>query len=399
MQARIVSRTLNAVGWSTGTSAGQIDVTFLRDVDHGGPATQPKEVAKKLADFVSQAKASIHIAIYDFRLSNELGSDFIRALTNVANAGLDVKIAYDHTKPNTRTQDAFVALGGDPAPKGTHAKMISTFRGTKVQTKAILTIPESVADSNVGTEPIEGSHLMHNKYIVRDVHTPQACVLTGSTNFTDDAWTHQENNILEIASPALCAYYENDFQELWASGNIASTGVNDLGSVQVGKTSLDVAFAPGEGTTIDAHIAELISSARARIKVASMVITSNRLLGAISDALQSHQVNEFAGIYDAPQMKHVLGMWAKTHNPASGVFNYVAAKMVGKESTPYAPDKMHNFMHNKVVVCDDAVVTGSFNLSGNAEKNAENNLIIHDKKIADNYAAYIDILVKAYTRK
>jgi phosphatidylserine/phosphatidylglycerophosphate/cardiolipin synthase-like enzyme len=55
-------------------------------------------------------------------------------------------------------------------------------------------------------------------------------------------------------------------------------------------------------------------------------------------------------------------------------------------------------MLNKVVVCDDVVVTGTFNFSRNATMNAENMLLIRSKAWADKYAQYIDQLVKLYGR-
>jgi phosphatidylserine/phosphatidylglycerophosphate/cardiolipin synthase-like enzyme len=393
-----------ATGFSSASQNGAIDTTFLRDVSNGGDKGQPGMIAKQIADFVGGARSSIHISIYDFRLSQELGSQLIDKLIGQANAGLEVRIAYDHTKPNTKgappenAADAFSFLGGDPAPKGTHQRMLATFRGTKVQTKPILTIPDGVADTPVGTEPIEGSHLMHNKYIVRDVNTAQAGVLTGSTNFTDDAWTHQENNIIVVNSPALAAYYETDFQELWASGNIASTGVNDSGNVMVGTSDVAVAFAPGEGPSIDAHLASLVSAARKRIKVCSMVLSSQKILGALSDAISTAQIDmsQFGGIYDATQMSNVLRMWQKSGNPAIQTFQAVAKHLVFKRSKPYSPTGLHDFMHNKILVCDDTVATGSFNLSSNATHNAENSLVVQEQAVADSYSDYIDTLVKEY---
>ena len=53
-------------------------------------------------------------------------------------------------------------------------------------------------------------------------------------------------------------------------------------------------------------------------------------------------------------------------------------------------------MHNKVVVADDAVITGSYNLSHSAEENAENILVIHDPQLADGYCEYIDRLAARY---
>jgi phosphatidylserine/phosphatidylglycerophosphate/cardiolipin synthase-like enzyme len=385
----------HSISLSTDTS-GSVEATFLRDVDHGADIGQPRRVATQLTEFVKSAQSSVHISIYDFRLSDALGSEFVATLILLAREGVEVQIAYDHTKPNDKSGGAFALLGGDPAPKGTNEFVDGKFANTSVQTKAVLTIPEAVADTEVVDEPIAGSHLMHNKYVVIDVNTPRAAVLTGSTNFTDDAWTHQENNIVIVKSPALATYYETDFRELWAKGNIASTGVNDIGSVQLEGSEIEVAFAPGEGPSIDGHLTSLVSSAKRRIKVCSMIISSQKILGALADAIHTSQVEEFGGIYDATQMSNVLRMWEKFGNPTSAVFADVSKHLASKRSLAYSPDGMHNFMHNKVLVCDDVIATGSFNLSSNATKNAENSLIIADPTLADLYSDYIDQVVKAY---
>ena len=57
--------------------------------------------------------------------------------------------------------------------------------------------------------------------------------------------------------------------------------------------------------------------------------------------------------------------------------------LVSKRSTPFTPTGLHDFMHNKVLVCDDTVATGSFNLSSNATHNAENSLVVVDHALAD----------------
>ncbi|MDX6519297.1 MAG: hypothetical protein QOF50_2143, partial [Gaiellaceae bacterium] len=48
------------------------------------------------------------------------------------------------------------------------------------------------------------------------------------------------------------------------------------------------------------------------------------------------------------------------------------APFSGKVSTPYAPGRVHDYMHAKVTVADDTVFIGSFNLSHSGELNAEN---------------------------
>jgi phosphatidylserine/phosphatidylglycerophosphate/cardiolipin synthase-like enzyme len=68
----------------------------------------------------------------------------------------------------------------------------------------------------------------------------------------------------------------------------------------------------------------------------------------------------------------------------------------GKRSTPYETGSVHNFMHAKVMVADDVVFVGSFNLSRSGELNAENVLEIADAALAERLAAWIDALRARY---
>jgi phosphatidylserine/phosphatidylglycerophosphate/cardiolipin synthase-like enzyme len=53
-------------------------------------------------------------------------------------------------------------------------------------------------------------------------------------------------------------------------------------------------------------------------------------------------------------------------------------------------------MHNKVLVIDDTVITGSYNFSRSAQFNAENILFIDSAALAEKYSAYIDRLIQKY---
>jgi phosphatidylserine/phosphatidylglycerophosphate/cardiolipin synthase-like enzyme len=67
------------------------------------------------------------------------------------------------------------------------------------------------------------------------------------------------------------------------------------------------------------------------------------------------------------------------------------------ESTPYTRNGPHDFMHNKVLITDNHLITGSYNVSANAEKNAENQLrISDDKRLVNRYATYVATIVTAY---
>jgi phosphatidylserine/phosphatidylglycerophosphate/cardiolipin synthase-like enzyme len=73
--------------------------------------------------------------------------------------------------------------------------------------------------------------------------------------------------------------------------------------------------------------------------------------------------------------------------------------LVAKKSTPFDPnnpDGVHDFMHNKLVVVDDAVLTGSHNFSLSAEHNAENAILFRDGNLAEKYRQYVESLLKKY---
>ena len=357
-----------------------LEVTFLRDIRAGGHVNQPQQVANDLAAFIAAAQHTLHIAIYDFRLSDALALIVVPEIKKAAERGVDVKIAYDHQKPAKQPVDT---VGSDPKPRGTH-----------------IFVPTVFADSpKVHIEAIVSSALMHSKYVLRDSQTPQAAVWTGSANFTDDAWTYQENNILKLHSPELAQHYETDFAQLWQAGTVAHTGKNDGGTVTIGGRTVEVAFSPGDGTIIGKDLAAWAGAAQRRLLVASMVLTSAAVLGALDENVQQH-AGMLKGIYDGTQMAGILKNKKHPMNAAkTTLFKAVAAKLAAKVSTPFSNTSRHDFMHNKTLVSDDVVVTGSFNFSERAASNAENVLVIHDKATADAYARYVSSVVKTYTAK
>jgi phosphatidylserine/phosphatidylglycerophosphate/cardiolipin synthase-like enzyme len=369
---------------------GYRDPLFLVD-----GAQQITTVSNALTEFIKSAKVSVHVAIYDFRLKDpKTAKQVVDALEEQAKAGVEVQIAYDH-----RNAPKFqIGSGDDPAPHGTHDFLSTKFKsdsGVKLQ---------PIEWSNVESESIEGSKLMHSKYVIVDGHTAHAAVWMGSANFTDDAWTHQDNNVLILDSPTLSAYYETDFNELWASGKIGGTGVNDYGTVRGDRLDADIAFSPGEGPRIDAEIAQLISRAQHSVHIASMVITSNAILQALTQVVEAGRVRVM-GIFDGPEMDSSERQMKKSIGAASVTkvtqIDHLRKILVAKKSQPFDPKNptgLHNFMHDKVVVVDDALLTGSHNFSLSAQHNAENAILIRDGNLAEKYRAYIEQLVKKYGR-
>jgi phosphatidylserine/phosphatidylglycerophosphate/cardiolipin synthase-like enzyme len=66
---------------------------------------------------------------------------------------------------------------------------------------------------------------------------------------------------------------------------------------------------------------------------------------------------------------------------------YSSATFLFNAGIPTKIDSQHALAHNKVMIIDgETVITGSFNFTKAAEeKNAENLLVIRDKKLAERY--------------
>jgi phosphatidylserine/phosphatidylglycerophosphate/cardiolipin synthase-like enzyme len=395
---------------STGTPVGTIQPYFLTqavpDLDRSKPLDQQPRLAAIteqalaaadiFAGFIEGATATLDIAIYDFRLLPGALTDRITgAVRDAAGRGVTVRLAYDKTQEtgDSATLKAFGDAGGDPAPTGTHLFLARAFgdQAAPVPNVQVRAITEEAINP--------GSQIMHQKYIVRDAGTPDAAVLMGSANFTTDAWGIQDNNVLVITGAEdLAAAYERDFTDLWTTQKLAGTGTGDAGDVTISGTGVSYSFAPGEGKATETAIAALIAGATRRIRVASMLLSSPKILQALQD--QIHAGRDVAGIYDGPQMAGVVDSWkahpSSAHDQDQAMWGEVKQHLIAKPSVPFTTDGPHNFMHNKVVVADDAVATGSFNLSANATKNAENVLRITSADLAGQYAAYVDGLVQRY---
>jgi phosphatidylserine/phosphatidylglycerophosphate/cardiolipin synthase-like enzyme len=245
---------------------------------------------------------------------------------------------------------------------------------------------------------------MHDKYLCRDAGLPAAAVWTGSANFTDDQWTRCDNNMLQITSAPLAAAYVRDFEQLWQSGAIGDSGAFDAPPVsliyQGQPAMIRVEFAPGRGPAIDDLVAHRVASAQRRVRICSMLINSGALIGALIDLLQGGRV-AVDGVYDRTQMEAVYPQWQEVPSnrwKIPAVQHILArAGLVGKNSTPYTPEGVHDFMHNKILLVDDTVITGSYNYSRSAEMNAENILFIESAALAETYSAYIDHLKAKYS--
>jgi len=252
------------------------------------------------------------------------------------------------------------------------------------------TEPEEVEALPVPTRAIPGvPDLMHHKYVIRDGES----VWTGSTNWTSDSWTREENVIVTVDSAELAAVFAQDFEQLWETRNVQHSGKVPTDPLQVGPVRVRPWFCPGRGERLAHRIAKAIGSAQRRVRIASPVITSGPILGTLAEVASDGRV-DLAGVVDTTQIAQVIHQWRENANAPWKEPTLRAAltraPFTGKHSTPYAPGSVHDYMHAKVTVADNVVFVGSFNLSHSGEQNAENVLEIADAALAERLAAYVD---------
>jgi phosphatidylserine/phosphatidylglycerophosphate/cardiolipin synthase-like enzyme len=318
------------------------------------------DLAQRAAGFIRAAERTLDLALYDVRLPGEPGDVVAGALRDAAAGGVAVRIAYnaDHD------ERIF------PPPPRTKPELIEAL---PFPTRGIPGIPD----------------LMHHKYVVRD----GASVWTGSTNWTTDSWTLQENVIVLTHAPDVAAEYGRNFDELWSSGDVDRTGHEEPRTVNLAGRQARAWFTPGHGEELSHRIARAIGRSRERIRIASPVITAGPVLGTLAQVAAEARV-DLRGVVDRTQMEQVVYQWRTIGRSAwkipilGSVLEH--ADFRGKPSTRYSPETPHDFMHAKVTVADDWVFAGSFNLSRSGEQNAENVLELQDAELADRLAAYID---------
>jgi phosphatidylserine/phosphatidylglycerophosphate/cardiolipin synthase-like enzyme len=229
---------------------------------------------------------------------------------------------------------------------------------------------------------------MHHKFVVRDGES----VLTGSTNWTDDSWSRQENVVVTVTSPELAHAFTLDFEELWGGADVEHSGFVEPRPVMVDGVRVRPWFTPGFADALTARLAKKIGHA-AKVRVCSPVITSAPVLATLAQRIADGS-GDIAGCIDMTQVEDVIRQWQADGNVSWKLpllRQVLAGSFSGKRSEHWLPTgSLHNFMHAKIVVADDVVFVGSFNLSHSGEKNAENVLELESPELATRLSAYVD---------
>jgi phosphatidylserine/phosphatidylglycerophosphate/cardiolipin synthase-like enzyme len=165
--------------------------------------------------------------------------------------------------------------------------------------------------------------------------------------------------------------------------------------------SVRAIFSPGRGKELGQLIARRLGQARTRIRLCSPVLTSAPILGTLAEVLDDGRCDTRITL-DGTQMSQAVANWRRDGRAAwkEPLYERISASgaVAAKRSTPW-PQDPHDYMHAKLVVCDDVVLTGSYNCSHSGELNAENVLEIRSRRFADACAAFCDEVHDRYRQR
>lgn len=227
-----------------------------------------------------------------------------------------------------------------------------------------------ILESGIPIAADTGSGLMHNKFAIID----DSSIFTGSYNTTENCTLKNNNNALLIHSTELAEIYNIEFNEMFDSGIFgnrkeegAFTELQKKYYVRLDDMNINVYFAPEDD--VEKIIHGRIKKAEKSIRFMQFSFTSDKIGEVIIEKFKE-------GL-------EVKGVFEKNGSDTQ-YSEYTKMKI---EGIPVRLDNNRYVMHHKVVIIDDyRVITGSFNISRNANiRNDENIIIIDSPELASKY--------------
>jgi phosphatidylserine/phosphatidylglycerophosphate/cardiolipin synthase-like enzyme len=184
--------------------------------------------------------------------------------------------------------------------------------------------------------------------------------------------------MLRFASPEIAADYTHEFEQLSSGrfGTSKTSGTPYL-RVRVGDTNVEVYFSPEDG--VAKYVLQRLATAKKNIHFMTFSYTADPISDAMIAKLKAGLV--------------VRGVFERQNAGGSGA-DFGRLKQGGVD---VLEDGNCYILHHKVIVIDErTVITGSYNFTGSAEHdNDENLVIVDDTNLA---RAYLDEFERVYTQ-
>lgn len=337
------------------TLNGKIKVYFTKSVDtsvsKGVYAEQLfKAVDDTLVAYINRAKYSLDIAIYNYTYASTI-ADIAAAINNAYSRGVKVRIIYDGSVGNTGIPNISSSVPKVASPQGSNY------------------------------------NIMHNKFVIIDAgstNATDAIVWTGSTNWSNNMFYLDANNVVIIQDKSLALAYRMEFEEMWGdTGMIPNTTNSRFGQYKTDNTphqfvidgkTVELYFSPSDDA--NAKIINAINKADNDLEFCMLQFTRSDIANAIISKAQG------AG-FVAMGVEDPSGLLV-----GQTVYNNMKAVMGDSLLTD---NQSNSTLHHKYLIVDQSnsmadpiVLTGSHNWTTSANTtNDENTLIIHDSTIAN----------------
>src|SRR6266498_3922315 len=184
--------------------------------------------------------------------------------------------------------------------------------------------------------------------------------------------------MLRIASRQLAADYTHEFAQMFAGRfGSAKSSATPFPRVRVGGAQVEVYFSPEDG--VAEHVLQRLAAAKKSIRFMTFSYTEDKISDAMIAKLQ-------AGLI-------VRGVFESQNAGGSGA-DFNRLKQGGVD---VLEDGNCYILHHKVIIIDArTVITGSYNFTGSAERdNDENLVIVDDPALA---RAYLEEFDRVYAK-
>ena len=252
-----------------------IRINLLQD---GGQSAA--SVAGEIASFLSAAKQTLELALYDVHLESENAAPIRAALAEALARNVAVRLAYN--------VDFGKAIAVPPPPTA-KPELVEAL---PVETRAIPGVPD----------------LMHHKYVVRDGETVLDRLDQLDRRLLDARGEPDRDRPLEGARRPLPRRTSRSCGRGATSPAPATSTRPRSRSTAIGVRPW---FSPGHGEALAHRIARRLGQAKRRIRIASPVLTSGPILGTLAELSTNNSQNrpDIAGVLDATQIAEVIGQW------------------------------------------------------------------------------------------
>ncbi len=303
-----------------------------------------------IAAYINRAKYTVDIALYNFTASS--GSNVAKIATAVNNATI----------------------------RGVVVRWLYNIPGTSNTGLSLLN-----AQVNKGQSIDVNNYIMHNKFMVIDINSPDSndvVAQTGSYNWSDFQTSGDYNNIVFIQSKQVALAFYNEFNKMWGGTGATQNTVNAKFSTaktpsaqtrfNVNGTPIEVYFSPKD--SLGGKLKNSINTANYDLFFSIYAFTDFSLSNDIKNRYNS-------GV-------NVRGIMDEFNNNNNAYNNLIP--VLGNNVIIFSGTDLY---HNKTMLIDPLnpssdpqVFTGSFNWTAQGQfNNDENAVVIHDACIANQY--------------